>query len=276
MLKLLVFAAAVVLQIAPLYISNPAETHGARHGAQNQEDTPRATQIINNVDNRQRCDKCKQENPVPGADPDKWVRRGFYLNVGLLVATFVIAIVGAIQSKASLLQANHLVDFERAWILESISFPFDKVPYQWAGVASEKIPTVSVRIKNQGKSVARIRDFRLRFHTFPGDGKMPSLPNYTGTTKPQELGLNGIMQAPTEESDMPVMLEDLTLSREMADKIERRELGLWLYGFVEYETLGKKCTTQFCYVWTRTARIASDASKAGLRKGGPEAYNRTT
>jgi hypothetical protein len=181
-----------------------------------------------------------------------------------------------IGAKAALEQANHLVASDRAWILETISFPFGRVPYQWAGVASLEIPMVEVKIKNQGKSIARIRDFRLRFHTVPDAGKMPPFPDYTNTKKPQELGLNGIMQAPTEESDMSVTLQDITLSKETAKEVESGKIGLWTYGFVEYDTFGEQRITQFCYVWTPSIGLGSAASKPGLRKGGPENYNRAT
>jgi hypothetical protein len=175
-------------------------------------------------------------------------------NLGL-VAVGVFGIVLAWKTvnatrdaaKAALKQANHLVASDRAWILETISCPFDRVPYQGLDTGGRlEIPMAKVWVKNHGKSVARIRDFRLRFHTVPDPGKMPPFPDYTRTKKPQELGLNGIMGAPAEEHDMPVALEDITLSRETAEKVERGEIGLWLYGFVEYDTFGQQCITQFC------------------------------
>jgi hypothetical protein len=184
------------------------------------------------------------------------VARGI-TSIAIILTLFAISIQTHYTRKATeaaqksagsaLKQASHLVASERAWILETICFPFDKVPYQGPDTGGRlEIPMAKVWIKNHGKSVARIRDFRLRFHTVPDAGKMPPFPDYTRTKKPQELGLNGIMGAPAEEHDMPVALEDITLSRETAEKVERGEIGLWLYGFVEYDTFGQQCITQFC------------------------------
>jgi hypothetical protein len=177
-------------------------------------------------------------------------------------------------AKAALLQANHIVATERAWIFQKIQFP-NVLPVQ-APSGPAIAAVVVFKIKNEGTTPARIRAIQLRFHRVAHPERLPALPYYQLSAMP-ELGAHGRMMAVGEEWKVMRFLEERpTFLASDSESVANGELGIYAYGLILYETLGQTAYTQFCYRWYEPRGLTSDADQSGFRIDGPAEYNRTT
>ncbi len=116
MLKRWVFiAVSVLFQVQPLQPQAPSQPGDHPAQAQTQQNPEPQSAAINNADKRQTCEECGKKYPVATDDPDKWVRRGFWLNAGLTIITLIIAIAALLQANAAKMQAATEMDADRAW-----------------------------------------------------------------------------------------------------------------------------------------------------------------
>jgi hypothetical protein len=171
-------------------------------------------------------------------------------------------LVAAEAVKAMRDQTDHMAVADRAWVLEEVSVPLDWDPYK---TGSDR-GMLSVQIKNHGRSVARVTELRL--HAVSQVETMPPVPDYSALARLEELGEDGFILAPEQTMNLPVALGE--------DALETDDGGFWVYGVIEYETFGNAYVNQFCYQWRSANDPAAAMQRAGLRKGGPEAYNRVT
>ena len=176
------------------------------------------------------------------------------------------------NAKAAKTSADALIGAERAWILEAINFP-NNLPVQ--PIAGDVIIVyVGFTFTNRGGTPARVLAIKLRFHTVETPNSLSDSPQYDTTSMP-ELGAYGRMLAFGEPISVGRSLEGRAAFKE-GDRqaIAENRLSLYAYGIIEYETLGIKASTQFCYVWCEPWGFSTSADVAGFRKGGPPAYNK--
>jgi hypothetical protein len=182
--------------------------------------------------------------------------------------------VGRDSADAARRSADALVNIERAWIFEEIRFP-NELPLLRHGEAI--VTMVVFELRNRGRTPARIRDIRLRFHTVTSADPLPDMPRYTETAL-RELGVYGRMMATDDE---PMRVRKLLEGRpaftfEEMDDIRTGKTKLYAYGRVDYESLGMRRFTQFCYQWYVPTGLAISDDSRGFRKDGPLDYNRNT
>lgn len=202
-------------------------------------------------------------------------RRQTEVMKGSLAAAKTSADAALTGAEASLQQAQFLIDAERAWVLETIDFPPKILPVQ--PVSGPMITVfVSFSFKNYGKSPARILDIKLNFHRIEYPNRLADVPDYAPSVMP-ELGSYGRMMAADQGFSVALSLQGQT-AFEIGDAVEvaAKQVGIYAYGVVEYETLGKKFFTQFCYEWFEPQGLVTDVDRPGFRIGGPAKYNRAT
>lgn len=179
------------------------------------------------------------------------------------------------DAEAALANAQVMINSERAWILETIGFPND-LPVQ-PNAGNVIIAVVSFSFRNRGRTPARILAIKLRFHALEAPNTLPESPQYDNGY--MELGAYGRMMAADDE---PLVTGRLYEGRggtfQQGDRsaVAENRLSIYAYGVIEYETLGVKRLTQFCYVWYEPRGITTSADVAGFRKGGPPEYNKAT
>jgi hypothetical protein len=177
-------------------------------------------------------------------------------------------------AEAALLNAQAVVDSERAWVVEKIRFP-NELPRQ--PISGPVIVAIVVfELTNKGKTPAKITNVRLRFHLTELQEKLLPVPQYN-TTSLRDIGVYGRMLIGDSAWSVEKMLEgQATFTSQDQLRIESGLQELYAYGGVDYETMGKKCFTQFCYVWYSPRGLTLEGDVAGFRKGGPDEYNRNT
>lgn len=179
------------------------------------------------------------------------------------------------QAKAALRQSEIATNAERAWIIEEINFPTE-LPFQSEEAGALVATLVVFRIKNWGKTVARIRDAKLNFHRYPKTLTLAEPPEYAATNRLTELGEDGFLLAPGQQIALQIYLSGGSLSKEEAQKVRCGDLSLIAFGLFEYETLGSCHVSQFCYTWHEPMGLVTEADFRGLRRSGPPSYNRVT
>lgn len=173
------------------------------------------------------------------------------------------------QTKELSRQNKNLLVAERAWVVEGVRF-FDQIPRR---NGKSGIMTAGVTLKNIGRQPATLRIVRLRFYAA---SELPEFPNFrSGDTFP-----DGFFLAPQQEIQLRVLLEQGSLDDEQVDRIEGQPglvpLSLFIYGSVVYDSMNRRCTNQFCYVWRNLAGFTLSGDKQFFEKRGPKHYNHHT
>lgn len=160
---------------------------------------------------------------------------------------------------------------ERAWLIDDIRFP-DHIPRQ-----SESnfggILMVAFVAKNIGKNPVFIRIVQSRFHAA---NELPDHPQYRNhlTTI-----FNSRLLAPDEPLIWECPFEEGSLADDQINRINglsQSPLSLWAYARIEYESMGIRGVTQFCYRWHNTMGFSYVGDKQEFRKDGPDEYNEQT
>jgi hypothetical protein len=280
-------AAFVLLQIAPLQQQTPGQPSG-HHAKTQVKQEPLEPTIINNVDNHQGHDEREEKNPVATQDPDKWVRRGFWINLILTLITLAVAIAAVLQAKAALKQANHIAASERAWILvKTVGGPkggwYDPENPSYA-------PGAAIEFAVYGNTPARLTDARLylvnvpaRIGTEPLEPILPEVPDYPKGPWNSEIPDNGRVLPPNDKFAVNIVLDPAVSTEDEFNKLWEWKNCVCLYGFVAYgDTFGVMHETRFCYVYeiSRGGVIADAAGNRlnpdRFRIGGPKGYNQAT
>jgi len=242
----------------------------------------------------------KQDAATPNCDwskavSDSYFKRLFSPENSPNIALFVIGAIGIVvalrslekvkeQTKAtenaakaardsaiaSLKQANAVVDAERAWLVESIQF-LDEVPYR---SPEGGVLTARVTLRNIGKQPAFLKTIQLRFHA--SEVALPRTPQYLF----RQLVPDGFMVAPRGKLYLRAMLEEGSFDDDQVKRIRgvtlAKSLGLYLYGCIAYESMGKPGVNQFCYRWENQMGFSFGGDKPVFQKDGPDGYNSHT
>ena len=171
MLKSLgLLAITVLLQVAPLQPQAPAQSgnHASNAKTQQQPETP--PPFVVKADNQVTSDESNKKDSIATQDTDKWVKRGFGINVILTLITLVIAGATWLQANAAKDAADisrlSMVNGDRAFVSAtkfrwlSHLYPqqdryYWRIHFLWSN--SGKTPTRRLRVRAEYV----IRDSRL-------------------------------------------------------------------------------------------------------------------
>jgi hypothetical protein len=96
----------VLLQAHPVRSQTPAQTGNHFTSTKVHKKPEPPPPVIVKVDNQVSCEECGKKDPMAQKDPDKWIRRGFYVNAGLMLITLIIAGATLLQANAAKTQAH--------------------------------------------------------------------------------------------------------------------------------------------------------------------------
>jgi hypothetical protein len=178
----------------------------------------------------------EDKNKLPSDDNEKWVRFGTYVNGVIAVATLAIAIFSIVQARAAKLNAQAVIDSERAWLmlrpLDPKGKDFWPIVRKNAVSANPEPTQVVVRFRNYGRTPAWLIESAFKLvksemdeSRFPFDYQEPvALPdgepirtNGTATSVVVQL-----------EANPPYLTVDDMVS------IKENRTFLYLYGFLRY------------------------------------------
>jgi hypothetical protein len=226
----------------------PTQSGDHTANAQTHQDTESQAPITGKVDNRQACEECSKKDPIAAQDPDKWVRRGFWINTALVLITLVIAIATLRQANAVKKQTGHVVASERAWLKAEVINPDPP--------EDTRLIWIEIPITNRGKTPARVHNIEVTSKLVPPPtdsvadatpGKLPLYPDYSDRERVMGLRNYDLIIAPEDTfRHMHVYIRP----REW-NQIRARELTLYVYGSIDYfDTVGGDChTTSFCSIY---------------------------
>jgi hypothetical protein len=199
--------------------------------------------------------------------------RAIKRQVGIAERAATAAETNALAAKAS---ADALAKSERAWIVvEKLDPPTTLTP---PATGELWTTVVAFTFKNCGKTVARIRDAKTRFHVVSVAKSLLEIPDYGSGQRSREIPDAGMVLAPNHTFQIAVPLETRALSQEEAQEIRRGTLSLYVYGLIKYlDFADAPRESQFCYVWdVPRGFVLVGIDKEGFRLGGPQAYNNYT
>lgn len=177
---------------------------------------------------------------------------------------------------AALLNAQAAIKSERAWVLEQIKFP-DKLPVQQAS-GSVIFCEVAYRVKNYGRTPARITNVRLRFHAVRELQELEEEPTFNTNLKFRELGEYGVVVPPGEEFGLAARFEGPWYDEETIRQVYLGNERICAYGRIEYQNIldndNKDHFTQFCYLYYVPQGF--DMNPEGFKRGGPPKYNQAS
>jgi hypothetical protein len=174
----------------------------------------------------------------------------------------------AFQRQEIQLQRETMQSAERAWLVEKLNMTDDLPRRDDSG----SIFFAALTIRNIGKQPAIIKAVHTRFHTSPG---LPETPEYRLVdSEEKNTGRHGQLVVPREKLQIGSPLEELWLDDDKIHAIRKTYgLGLYIYGRIEYESVGVVAVNQFCYRWENMMGFHWTFDKEGFRKGGPPEYN---
>ena len=288
-------ATFVLLQVQPLEPQAPAQSGDHAAKTQTQEKPRPQSTVINNMDNRQTCEECSKKDPVAAQDPDKWVRRGFWINSILTLVTLVVAGATWQQASAAKKQADYIVASERAWIDSKI--PEQPIP-GFMDEIEKKLDGwglgIGIALRNTGKTACRVLDSHLRIDVVDSiDPKArPVIPNLPPepiyripNDKPAKIAPRGTVWLPKKRFNYGAVIPRRYFMEKDLYGLRVADRVLCMYGFVEYEdAFKKKRVARFCYAYILIrADFAMTSEKTGellmppgFELSGPEAYNEST
>jgi hypothetical protein len=241
----------------------------------------------------------KEQTETPKQEPKSYL--GTLISANNLPSLLLVAVgVGAIvfawktvdatrdAAKAALLNAQAVINSERAWMIPKIVQPANHGPIMSPSSTRNDPPIkIKLTIANQGKTPAigtralngycsvEIVDPQSQSWTL----ELPQIPDYSGVR-----GGKIVPQAP---GSVYVSGEGSELSIDQIDKDfclaesrawARKEKCLCIMGYYEYlDVFGRTRITRFCYAYQDVSQIdSSGGTQYRFRKAGPDAYNEIT
>jgi hypothetical protein len=220
----------------------------------------------------------------PNDNPPRWYAalkgpEWYLVVVGIL--TFITIAWQAVETRraaqAAQVSAKALINSERAWVvINEISPP--------PGLISQPNPgplttmRMAFTFKNCGRTIARIKDVQIRFHTIRAIEDLPQVPDYKPSAFPADKFFGQIL-APSQEFEVATSFEGGMPTDEQITAIRRYELALCAYGCVRYlDFANEPRVSQFCYVYyvPRGLVMIGVNEKERFETGGPPGYNRYT
>ena len=296
----------------PLLFLQPVnQTHKTQQSTASESPTSNASPVFPNHAGSQKDEREQQNNyfrdvgVTPPPTKDGWAIAGFIVNL-------ILAIIGAIgayiaictlrkverQTKASetaanaaLMQANHIISSERAWLL--IKDVFAPKSLQDSDPTRLSIMTICFKFCVYGNTPAKIVDSSMEFRLLPrkrvGNESVPDLtdiPTYPLTVKAETIPDMGSVLAPSFNFTTIVYFIGGRLNTADIEGISTREKFLCVWGCIRYrDAFGDTPTreTRFCYIYDVSRGVTLTDPRTGkaispdaFRVGGPPAYNQAT
>ena len=185
--------------------------------------------------------------------------------------------IAATAAEAAKRSADALINSERAWIVVDKTLPPPDMLMPQPSPGPLMVMTFGFTFRNCGKTIARPRDGRIRFHTVETSKGLPAIPDYGAKSNVHEIPRGRII-APNQTFGGGALLEERMLSHEQITAIKQHTLSLYIYGFIAYrDFVGDDQELRFCYVYRfATGLILEGLDKDEFIPGGPEAYNEST
>jgi hypothetical protein len=285
------FAFLVMLQLPPLVKQDTAKPPSHKQQTTSPQNVPKQIIVVEEHTEPQNRPSTEKSS-IPDQDGFDYAFWGFWVNAVLVLATFIIAIFAVVQASAARLNAQALINAERAWITvlpyiwSPEFFPLwedgDHVPEGPMG----KHPMAHyfpAQIKNTGNTPATITGMDIRYiRTSKHPSQLTAEPEYDQLDvterfliKDEEMLGRGLL-----------MPDSGTLTKVQIDDITQGKQFLYAYGIVKYsDVFDRSHETRFGYIYQipehylvmkegRVSPISFD--KAVFQHGGPPAYNRFT
>jgi hypothetical protein len=218
----------------------------------------------------------------PAGEPFQWhiaVKQADWWLFFAAMATLLVIIWQTIQTrraaeatrdaaKAALLQANHTVTSERAWM---IAEPGDAgIPPEIEGSTGIRWTDFSVRFVNKGKTPAFLLEVGYCGTVLPQGEALPGIPPPYKDKEISKWGGKGLPLLPGADfrkNHLGTWASDPV-------KIKRGFDVLWVYGYIKYgDAFGSIQETRYCYRWVHEIERYQ---ASGFIAGGPESYNHAT
>jgi hypothetical protein len=186
-----------------------------------------------------------------------------------------------IAANAAKASADALVNVERAWVvINQVNPPLVLIPQPDPG------PLITMWFafvfKNCGRTIARITDVRIRFHTVTAIEGLPQIPDYREHARalPKDASFGRIV-APNQDFELATVFESnggIPTDGQIR-AIRKGELVLLVYGCVKYlDFTNEPRESQFCYLFKVPSGLVWQGidDKERWETGGPQGYNRYT
>jgi len=221
------------------------------------------------------------------SQPPAWYTQPEWWLAILAVPTLIFVAIQAVQAKnaakAALLNAQAVIDSERAWILVE---KFDGPPESWRSETSTIAPGLALGFKVYGKTSAKFIEARFACELVrakegikPPAPDLPEIPNYEKATTTRDMPRGMVL--PPEGQFQLCASRFITAAEKFA--LNTDETVLCVYGFIKYkDAFEKERETRSCYVYyiPRGGVITTPDGIAlnpeGFRIGGPDEYNKAT
>ena len=201
------------------------------------------------------------------------------------ISTAVIALFTIVSVAVFWNQIRTARFSERAWLLVEYVGKSPHLEWQLMNAHINPTTAVSWKIKNYGRTPARIRCAKLRFHFINTLNELPHSPDY-GDGQCADLvkiPTDGTMFGPNEETPLAVQFKGpggkpSTPTDVQMAAVRSNSGFLMAYGIVEYDDVFKKDhETRFCHIYkTKMPASEHDGIRGWFSPGGPESYNRAT
>lgn len=279
MRKYLAILVVALFAIEAMPAHNQVSSKRAAHQSQQSAQQP-STPTIAPITNNQATTHYQQQS---GSKPKGWHKLITWpegITAWLIMLTLGAIIWQACETrkaaeaardaaKAALLQANHMVTSERAWMIAQPCNP--NIPPEIEGMTTGiRHVGFSVRFKNVGKTPAFLLEIRYSGKVLHSNEHLPDVhPEY----EEREI-------FKWEGEGLPLLPQDNILENHVNTwakepvVITRGFDVLWVYGYIKYrDAFGKNRETWFCYRWVHEIE---GWQTSGFIAGGPDSYNRAT
>ena len=164
-----IVALLIMLQVHPLQAQAPTQPSDHVVHSQGQQKPGSQPTAMNYANTFTSGENAGKQYSLTTQDPDRWVRRGFWINAVLTLITLFLAIATLMQAvaakhgaKAALLNAQAVINAERPWLLENITRIKDS-DREWI-----------VSMRNAGNTPADVVDGYWCASTLSGDFNLPA------------------------------------------------------------------------------------------------------
>jgi hypothetical protein len=217
-----------------------------------------------------------QQTPPKSTDEafslQKAIQRPEWWAIGVALGTMILIYwqskATADAAKAALLQANHIVTSERAWMIAEAGDA--GIPAEIEGATGIRWTEFSVRFVNKGKTPAFLIEAGCCGKVLPHGEELPTIQPPYGEKeifKWDGKGLPLLPGADVHKNHLGTWANDPV-------KITSGFDVLWIYGYIKYSDAFEFVReTWYCYRWVHEIERYQ---ASGFIAGGPESYNRAT
>ena len=270
MLKKLAMLAAISALIAVHVFGQPNKTSGDKDKPPS-NDLP-ATVSVDSYANYTHPQQTPPKSTDEAFSLHTAIKRPEWWAIGIALGTMILIFwqsnATADAAKAALLQANHLVTSERAWMVAEAGDA--GIPPEIEGATGIRWTEFSVRFANKGKTPAFLLEAGYRGKVLPHGETLPTIqPPYAEKeiSKWDGKGLPLLPGADVRKNHLGTWANDPV-------KITRGSDVLWVYGYIKYgDAFGFVRETWYCFRWIHEIERYQ---ASGFIAGGPESYNRAT